>query len=113
MFRDTYFVYKKLGPSMRGFILTQLFVTEIRWCKVQPVKLRSELPLVLKLVFQEDGLPEKMIYDGAPEHVSGEAARLCQLVDCTVQQIKRVNLWSNRAEGHVGIEKSEILLDLK
>ena len=54
-----------------------------------------------------------MICDGAPEQVSGEAARLCQLADCTVQQFKRGNLWSNRAEGHVGTVKSEILLDLK
>ena len=54
-----------------------------------------------------------MICDGAPEQVSGEAARLCQLADCTIQQIERGTPWSNRAEGHVGIAKSEILLDFK
>ena len=75
--------------------------------------MRSELPLVLKSVFKEDRVPENMICDGVPEQVSGEAARLCQLSDCTVQQLKRVTPWSNRAEGHVGIVKSKILLDLK
>ena len=64
-------------------------------------------------MFKEDGVPEKMIYDGAPEHVSGEAARLFQLAYCTVQQLERGTPWSNRAKGHVGIVKSEILLDLK
>ena len=54
-----------------------------------------------------------MICDGAPEKVSGEAACLCQLVDCTVQQLERGTPWSNRAEGHVGIVKSVILQDLK
>ena len=113
MFMDTYFASKKLGPSMRGYTCAQLFVTDFGWCKVKPMKLRSELPLVLKSVFKEDGVPEKMICDGAPEQVSGEAARLCQLADCTVQQLERGTLWSNRAEGNVGIVKSEILLELK
>ena len=64
-------------------------------------------------MFKEDGVPEKMIYDGAPEHVSGEAARLFQLADCTIQPLRRGNPWSNKAEGNVGIVKIEILLDLK
>ena len=113
MFMDTYFAFKKLVPSMRGYTCAQLFVTYFRWCNVKPMKLRSELPLVLKLVFKEDGEPEKMICDGAPEQVSGEIACLCQLVDCTIQQLERGTPWSNRAEGHVGVVRSEILLDLK
>ena len=48
MFMDTYFVSKKLGPSKRGFTCVQLFVTDFGWCKVKPMKLRSELPLILK-----------------------------------------------------------------
>ena len=106
---DTYFASKKLGPSIRGYTCDQLFVIDFRWCKVNPMKFRSELPLVLKSVFKEDGVPEKMICDGAPEQVSGEAARLCQLADCTIQQLERGTPWPNRAEGHVGIVNSEIL----
>ena len=84
---DTYFASKTLGPSMLGYTCAQLFVTYFGWFKVKPIKLRSELPLVLKSVFKEDGVPEKMICDGAPEQVSGEAARLCQLTDCIIQQL--------------------------
>ena len=113
MFMDTYFASKKLGPSMRGYTCAQLFVTYFRWCKAKPMKLLSELPLVLKSVFKEDGVPEKMICNGAPEHVSGEAARLFQLADYTIKQLERGTLWLNRAEGHVVIVKSKILLDLK
>ena len=80
---------------------------------MKPIKKRSELLLVLKSVFKEDEVPENMICDGAPEQVSGEAARLCQITDCTIQQIERGTPWSKRAEGHVIIVKSEILLDLK
>ena len=36
-----------------------------------------------------------------------------QLADCTVQQLEHGTPWLNRAEGHVGILKSKILLDLK
>ena len=89
MFMDTYFESKKLVSSMQGYTCAQLFVTDFRWCKVMPTKLRSELPLVLKLVFKEDGVPDKMICNGTPEQVSGEAERLCQLADCTIQQLKR------------------------
>ena len=38
---------------------------------------------------------------------------MCQLADCTGQQLERGIPWSNRAEGRVGIVKSKILLDLK
>ena len=69
------------------------------------MKLHTELLLVLKSVFKEDGVPEKMICDGAPEQVSGEAARLCQLADCTINQLESGTPWSNRAEGHVVIVK--------
>ena len=89
MFMDTYFASTKLAPSMREYTCAQLFVADFGWCKVKPMKLRSELPLVLKLVFKVDGVTEKMICDGAPEQVSGDAAPLCQLADCTVQQLKR------------------------
>ena len=110
---NTYFASKKLGPSIRGFTCAQLFVTDFGWCKVKPMKLRSELPLVQKSVFKEDGVQEKIICDGAPEQVLGEAARLCQLAECTIQQLERGTPWSNRSDGNVGIVKSKILLDLK
>ena len=110
---DTFFASKKLGPSMQGFSCAQLFVADFGWCKVKPTKLCSELQLVLKSMFKEDGVPEKIICDGAPEQVSGEAERLCQIADFTEQQLKHGTPWSNRAEGHISIVKSEILLDLK
>ena len=66
MFMDTYSASKKLETSMRGYTCAKLFITDFGWGKVKPTKLRSELPLVLKLVFKEDGVPEKMICDGAP-----------------------------------------------
>ena len=80
---------------------------------MKPMKLRSELPLVLKSGFKEDGVPEKIICNGAPEQVAGEAARLCQLAESTIQQLERGTPWPNRAEGHVGIVKGKILLDFK
>ena len=113
LFMDNYFASKILEPSMGGYTCAQLFVADFGWCKVNTMKLRSELPLVLKSVFKEDGVPQKMICDGAPEQVSGEAARLCQITDCTIQQLECGTPWSNRSEGHVGIVKNEILLDLK
>ena len=76
---DTSFASNKVGPSMRGFTCAQLFVTDFVWCKVKPMKLRSELPLVLKPVFKENGITDMMICDGVPEQVSGEVARCVNL----------------------------------
>ena len=53
MFMDTYSASNKLGPSICGFTCAQLFVTDFGWCKVKPMKLRSELLLFLKSVFKE------------------------------------------------------------
>ena len=66
MFSDTYIASKKLVTSMRGYTCAQLFFTDFGWGKVKPIKLRSELPLVLKSVFKEDGVPEKLICDVTP-----------------------------------------------
>ena len=70
IFMETFFASNKLGPSMRGYTCAQFFVTDFGWCKVKTMKLRSEIPLTLKSVFKGDGVPEKMICDGAPEQVS-------------------------------------------
>ena len=38
---------------------------------------------------------------------------MIQLSYCTLEQLERGTLWSNIEEGHVGIVKSEIIMDLK
>ena len=48
LFSDTYFAAKKLGPSIRGFHMSQLFATDFGFVGVQNMKKRSELPLAFK-----------------------------------------------------------------
>ena len=52
IFTDTYFVAKKLGPSVGGYMCAHLFVTDFVWCEVKLMKLRLMLILVLKSVFK-------------------------------------------------------------
>ena len=113
IFMDTYFAAKELGPSIRGFTCAQLFVSDFGFVKVKPMKLKSELPLALKSFFKGVGVPNKIVCDGAPEQVKGESRRLCQKCDCEVVQLERATPWANRAEGHVGIVKSQTKTDLK
>ena len=84
MFMDTYFAARKVGLSVRGYMCAQFFVSDFGWCKIKPMKLLSELPLVLYSLFKEEGVPDKLVCDGAVEQVSGEAAILCQLSDYTI-----------------------------
>ena len=72
MYMDTYFVATNLGLLIRGYTCAQLFVTDFGWCKVKPIKLKSELPLALNSLFKEDGLPAKKICDGTAEQVGGD-----------------------------------------
>ena len=58
MFMDTLFVVKELGPSLRGFTCPQLFVTDLGYIKIKPMKLKSKLPLSLKSLFKNTDVPE-------------------------------------------------------
>ena len=84
-----------------------------RFCKVKPIKLKSEVPLALKSFFKTVGVPPKIVCDGAPEQVKGESRMLCNKVDTEIVQLERGTPWANQAEGYKGITKSESKTDLK
>ena len=113
IFMDTFFAHKELGPSLRGFTCAQPFVSDFGFVKVKPMKLKYEVPLALKSFFKTVGVPPKIICDGAPEQIKGESRRLCNKVDTEIIQLERGTPWANRAEGYVGITKSETKTDLK
>ena len=113
MFLDTYFAVKKIGPSLRSYTYTQLFVTDFGYVGITYMKLRSQLPLALKLLFKSVGVPNKILCDGPPERIKGDYIRLCKKSDTQIIQQERGTPWDNRAEGHVGIIKSLVKTDLK
>ena len=63
----------KAGTKFRrGNLYAQVYATPFHWCRAHPMKEKSEAHETLSLVFQRDGVPPKMIMDGAKEQVQGQ-----------------------------------------
>ena len=54
-----------------------------------------------KKLFKNDGMPSKIVMDGAREQVVGKLKEACQDVSVLVQQLEYNTPWENRAEGAV------------
>ena len=69
-FMDTFFATKKGGTSSRGNTCCQLFVTDIGFIYVVPMKRESEVLAAIKLFAREVGAPDAIVSDMAKEQVS-------------------------------------------
>ena len=57
--------------SHRGELYSQVYTTGFHWCRVHPMKLKSDAHDSLSLLFQRDGVPQKMIMDCSKEQSLG------------------------------------------
>ena len=51
--------------------------------------------------FKNDGVPSKIVMNGAREQVMGKFKEACQYTTVQAHQIKYNTTWANRAEGAV------------
>ena len=54
-----------------------------------------------KKLFKNDGVPSKIVMDGAREQTMGNFSKACQDATVLVQQLEFNTPWANRAEGAV------------
>ena len=54
-----------------------------------------------KKLFKNDGVPSKIVMDGAREQIMGKFKEACQDATVQVQQLEYNTPWANRAEGAV------------
>ena len=73
MVTDTYFASKNLGPSACGFKFSQLFATDFGFITVRNMKRKAEVPLALKSLFKDIGVPYTLVADGSPEQITGKS----------------------------------------
>ena len=95
MFTDT---LKTKVPSRRGNKYCQVFGCSNGWKRCFPMKAKSEAHHALSLLFQRDGVPPKMIMDGAKEEIEGEFKRKCREAQVHCKQIEPHSPWSDAAE---------------
>jgi hypothetical protein len=79
----------------------QVFVTSYGWCRVFPMRKKSDAHEALSLLFKRDGVPPKIICDGSLEQVKGRFNQKTREADCWTKQIEPYSQWQNAAEGGI------------
>ena len=85
-------------PSRRGNKYAQVYYAENGWKRAFPMKKKSQAHETLSLLFSRDGVPAKIICDGAREQVHGEFKRKCRQSDCHIHQTETGTPQSNFSE---------------
>ena len=81
--------------------MAQIFVTDFGWSRSYPMSRKSQAHDALGLLFKWEGVPSKMIVDGAKEMKLGEFARKCKEATCYLWGNEPYSPWSNSAEREI------------
>jgi len=87
--------------SQRGNACTQIYVNDLEWCRAYPLRTKGNAHTSLDLLFPEEGVPNTMILDDAPELHAGEFRRKCRQAGAYCKETEPYSPWSNRAEGTI------------
>ena len=112
-FTDTFYVTKKARSKPRGFIGVQLFVSDLGFVYVVPIKAEKEFPKALKLFAKEVGVPTAIIADPARAQKSNEVVQFCHKIGTSLRLLEESTQWANRAELYVGLIKEAVRKDLR
>ena len=110
-FTDTFFVTGK-AKSLRGNTCMQIFVSDLGFVYVVPMRSKGEFPLALKEFAKEVGVPEALIVDPSGEQSSKEVRRFCQQIGTTLRILEEHTQWANRAELYIGLIKEAVRKDM-
>jgi hypothetical protein len=106
LYTDTMFAS---ATSRRGNTCAQIYVNNLEWCRAYPLRTKGDAHTSLDLLFPEEGVPNTMISDDAPELHAGEFRRKCRQAGCYCKETEPYSPWSNRAEGtYQGAKKSNL-----
>jgi hypothetical protein len=77
--------------------MAQIFATDFGWSQSYPMLCKGKAHEALGLLFAREGVPPKLIVDGAKETKLGEFARKCKEALCYLQSTEPYSPWSNSA----------------
>ncbi|KAL7481938.1 hypothetical protein ACHAW6_007626 [Cyclotella cf. meneghiniana] len=81
--------------------MAQMFATDFGWSRSYPMSRKSQAHDALGLLFAWEGVPPKMIVDGAKEMRLGEFARKCKEATCYLQGTEPYSTWSNSTKREI------------
>ena len=112
-FMDTFFVTRKCGTSLQGNTCCQLFIMDMGFIYVVPMKQESEVLLAIKQFAKEVGAPDAIVSDMAKEQVSQEVQQFRNMIGTTLQALEEGMPWSNKAELYIKLMKEAVHKDMK
>ena len=98
LFTDTLFAGT---TSKDGNKCSQVFGSSFGWSRSNAMKSKGQAHDALGLMFKRDGVPPKIVSDGAKEEILGRFAEKCREADCHLVQTEPYSPWQLAAEGTV------------
>ena len=99
LFTDTMFAAPDQPSWWRKNTCAQVYTASFPWCCAHAMQHKSDAHESLSLLFHRDGVPPKMVSDGANEMMRGKFKKKCGEADCHLVQTEPHSPWMNAAEG--------------
>ena len=79
LIHHVYIYTLKAGTNSRsGNVFAKAYTTNFHWCRSIPMKINIEAHKTFSLLFQQDGVPPRMIMDGSKEQTLGKSRKKFQ-----------------------------------
>jgi hypothetical protein len=97
-YTDTFF---SKVPSLNNFKMAQIYVNDLSFTKVYPMKVKSEAGDTLQTFIHDIGIPHSIRSDDAPELTHGKFKQLYKDYGINCGDTEPYSPWQNRAEGAI------------
>jgi len=97
-YTDTFFASV---PTLNGSSMAQLYINDLSFCKVYPMKKKSDVPDTLSTFIHDVGIPHKIHSDAAKEIMQGNFKELCKEYHIPNSFTEPHSPWQNCAEGGI------------
>jgi hypothetical protein len=104
-YSDTFFATTR---STRGNTLAQLYVNDIKYMRIMPMKRKSEAPFTLQELIQDVGVPAALHCDGAKELQLSKWRDICNDFGIKLTTTEPYSPGQNRAEVNIREAKKSI-----
>jgi len=97
-YTDTFF---SKSMSLNSTTMAQLYINDLAFTKVYPMKLKSDIGDTLQTFIHDVGIPHSIHSDNAPQLMHGKFKRLCKDYGINTTYTEPYSPWQNRAEGGI------------
>ena len=78
-----------------------MFASDFGWSRSYGLKSKGDAHLALSLLFQREGVPDKLISDNAKEQSLGIFRKKCQEAGCATRTTEPYSPWQNTCEREI------------